>query len=380
MTPRARTPPLRTAPLALVLLLVACAGSPRAHPEAGLAVRRAIHEAYEELPGALLTDHHFALDGEMWVTVAAPDSATARAALDAGFAAADSVDRLVSVHHAGSEIAAINAAAGREPVVVSPWTETLIAASLDWARRTGGAFDPTVGPLVNAWGFGCEPCATPNAARIREALSHVGWRKVEYDPEAHTVHLPDPEMRLDVRAAAKGFALDRMRDAMLDTGATAGIADLGGAHLFFGPGTESGDRRLWPVELPDPYDPRHSFATLEIPPGVVSSTSPYSRVVETGQGRVGHLIDPRDGQPATGLASVTVFARDGVQSDILSTALYVLARGGECSMIEGWDDVGAIFVIEAEPGGRSLVCVTEALRGRVKDLDPPFRPLVRDDD
>lgn len=370
-----RTPSL----LLLAALAGACAGAPRAPADSGLAVRRAVEEAYEDLPGVVVTDRHFALDGEMRVTVAAPDTATARAALAAAFRAADSVESLVSVHRAGSEISRINAAAGREPVAVGSWTETLLAASLDWARRTGGAFDPTVGPLVNAWGFGCEQCAVPAPSRIRDALAHVGWRKVEYDPAAHTVFLPDSDMRLDVRGAAKGFALDRMRDAMVEAGATAGIADLGGDHLFFGEGTEGGEN-LWPVDLLDPYAPRRAFARLEIPPGVVSSTSPYTRVVETDGGRVGHLIDPRDGQPATGLASVTVYARDGIQSDILSTALFVLGEDEGCDMLRGWDEVGALFVIEPRPGGRSLVCVTRALRGRVKDLEPPFRPLVRDDD
>ncbi|MBW3660280.1 MAG: FAD:protein FMN transferase [Gemmatimonadetes bacterium] len=360
------------------LLSISCAsGGERVEGER-LAVRTAVREAYQELPGVVLSDRHFALEGEIHATVAAPDTATARAAIEAGFAAADSVEGLVDLHRRGSEVSAINAAAGEEPVVVSPWTETIVAASLDWAERTEGAFDPTVGPLMSAWGFGCEECVAPDSARVRSALARVGWEKVRYDPEAHTVFLTEPGMALDLRAATKGFALDRMGEAIMDAGATAGIVDLGGDHLFFGPGTE-GPENLWPVSLADPYDPGREFARLHVPAGALSMTSPYRRVVELTGGSVGHLIDPRTGWPATGLASVTVYARDAIQSDILSTGLFVLGQQRGCETIEGWRDIGAIFVFEPAPGEKSLVCVTPSLRGRVERLDPPFRPLVRDD-
>ena len=357
----------------------ACATGGGYDDDARLPVREAIEEAYEELPGVVLSDRHYALEGELRVTVAAPDSATARAAIEVGFAAADSVERLLSVHHAASEVSAINEAAGHEPVAVSPWTETVVVASLDLAERTGGAFDPTIGPLVEVWGFGCDQCARPDSAGVRRALAKVGWRKIRYDPASHTVFLPEAGMALDLRAAAKGFALDRMREAMLGAGATAGIFDLDGDHLFFGEGTES-PRNLWPVVLSDPYDPRESFAELEVPAGAMSTTSPYSRTVEMGGERIGHLIDPRTGWPAGGLASVTVFATDAIRSDVLSTALFVLGRERGCDLLDEWEDVGAIFVIEPPLGQRGLVCVTPPMREYVKDLDPPYRPLEREDD
>lgn len=365
--------------LLFLVALASCASAERGDADARLGVAKAVEEAYDELPGVVLSDRSFVLEGELRVTVAAPDTATTRAAIERGFAAADSVERLLSVHYADSEISGVNAAAGREPVRVSPWTETILVASLDLAERTRGAFDPTVGPLVNAWGFGCDQCARPDSAGVARALERVGWWKVRYDPEAHTVFLTEPGMELDLRAATKGFALDRMREAMIEAGATAGILDIGGDHLFFGEGTE-GEANRWPVRLADPYDPAESFARLEIPAGAVSTTSPYSRTVVMAGGRVGHLIDPRTGYPSTGLASVTVYSTDAVRSDILSTALFVLGGERGCDRIDEWEDTAVIFVIEPPLGQRSLVCVTSAVRGYVDDLDPPYRPLVREDD
>ncbi len=359
----------------------ACAtGSHGRAPDAGFEVAHAVGDAMEDLPGVVLSRRHFALAGQLRVTAAAADSATAELAIDRAFAAADSVDGLLGLQHRDSEISRINAAAGREAVGVSPWTETVLAAALDWAERTGGAFDPTVGPLVELWGFGPrEQPVLPSEARLARALALVDWRGVRHDPAAHTVFLEDVGMMLDLRAAMKGFALDRMREAILAAGATNGIIDLGGDQLFFGSGTPR-HGELWPVELQDPYDPNEAFATLEVPAGAISTTTPYARSVEVGGRRIGHLIDPRTGRPAQGLASVTVYSRDAIRSDILSTALFILGGVDRCEEMKEFDDVGAVFVFEPDPGQRALVCVTPGLRGFVRDIDPPFRPLTTEDD
>lgn len=374
-----RSDSTRAAALAALALAVGACASGRDHaraPAEGFEVAHAVQEAREELDGVVLGRRRFALEGQLRVTAAGPDSATAERAIAAAFAVADSVERLLGLHHRSSEIVAINVAAGRHPVTVSPWTETVIAASLDWAERTEGAFDPTVGPIMELWGFGPrEPAAFPDEKRVAGARALVDWRRVRYDPDAHTVFLETQGMKLDMRAATKGFALDRMREAMLEAGATNGILDLGGDHLFFGGGTET-HRDLWPVDLQDPYDPGLAFASLEVPAGAISTTTPYARSVEVAGQRIGHLIDPRSGRPVRGLASVTVYSRDALQSDILSTALFVLGR---CDLVDEFEEIGAIVVIEPPPGQRAWVCVTRSLRDHVKDMTPPFRPFRVED-
>lgn len=367
--------------LAGAFLAAGCATrGPHPHAtEEGFEVAHAIGEAREELPGVVLSRRHFTLEGQLRVTLSATDSAAAERAMAEAFSIADSIEGLLGLHRPASEVNAINAAAGRMPVAVSPWTETIIAAALGWAERTDGAFDPTVGPVVELWGFGPrEPTALPDERHLAEARAKVGWQKVRYDSAAHTVFLTEPGMKLDLRAAAKGFALDRMREAMTAAGATSGILDLGGDHLFFGPGTET-HKDLWPVDLQDPYDPNHAFAMLEVPGGAVSTTTPYARSVELSGQRVGHLIDPRTGRPASGLASVTVYSRDALVSDILSTGLFILGHGEGCDVVDEWEEIGVVFVMEPDPGQRALVCVTPALRGHMKDLEPPFRPLQTED-
>ena len=238
----------------------------------------------------------------------------AQRALAAAFAAADSVAHLVVPNFEGSEVRAINDAAGKHPVAVSPWTERIVLATVRWAERTNGAFEPTIGPLAALWGFGVEVDRPPSPEEIRSALQHVGYSKIEIDVDAHTIYLPDSAMRLDVRGAA-GFALDRMHEAMIEAGATAGIMDFAGEMKFFGPGPENG---MWPILLKDPYDPSRSYAYLRLPPGGLSTSNFYERSVEIAGQRYGHVIDPRTGQPISGMASVTVYTNEAVAADILA--------------------------------------------------------------
>jgi thiamine biosynthesis lipoprotein len=334
---------------------------------------RAFQEAIEELPGVVLSDRHIALSGTVRLVVAAPDSASARTAVEQAFAAADSVEHLISHHISGSEISRINQAAGHEPIAVSPWTEAMLAAALEWAERTGGSFDPTIGPVVDAWGFG-EAVTVPTNEKLEAARRLVGWSKVRLDRSAHTVLLPEAGMQLDLRGLAKGFALDRMRDAMQAAGATSGLVDFDGDLLFFGPGTE-GQVNLWLIEVPDPYDPTRAFARFELAAGSFSTSAYYDRVIEIEGERYGHLIDPRTGWPVRGLASVSVYAADGVVNDILSTGLFVMGHEDGLRLAEELDGVEAMFVLDAEPGHRSEVITTAGLRRDLKELDPPLYPI-----
>ncbi|MFN2383377.1 MAG: FAD:protein FMN transferase [Gemmatimonadota bacterium] len=376
---------LRFLTSSLLLLAVACAGpARRGRPAADmpLPIRDAVGQVLEEFPGFVLQHRQIVMEDEVRLTVVAPDSATAAGAIAKALAAADSVEHLLSVHQRDSEINAINAGAGRAPVAISPWTETVVSATLDWAERTGGAFDPTVGPLLEVWGFGSTIGAAgtiPPPAAIAAARRLVGWTRVRYDPQAHTVFLPDEGMLLVVRAATKGFALDRMEEAMLAAGATSGIIDLGGDLQFFGPGPEQDDA-FWPVSLLDPYEPTEVYAKLELPAGAISTSAHYDGFIEIDGEHFSHVMDPRTGWPARGLASISVYATDALVADILSTAVAVLGADAGDRLLDEVTGVEGILVIEARPGSRSQVRPSDGMAGWIHDLDPPYHPLTGEDD
>lgn len=376
--------PSRTSHHRLILglaALLATAGCQTAGSTPGVGQRlpepESVFDKPDLLHGETLYGRHLALGTEVRVVVAAETDDAAQRALSAAFAAADSVEKLVNMNLETSELRAINDAAGMHPVQVSNWTERIVLATLRWADRTDGAFEPTIGPLAGLWGFGVQVDRAPTRAEIDEALRHVGYSKVEVDPDAHTIYLPETGMRLDVRGAAKGFALDRMKEAMEGAGATAGIMDFAGEMLFFGPGPEHG---LWPILLQDPYDPGRNYAYLLLPPGSLSTSSFYDRSVEIAGQRYGHVIDPRSGQPISGMATVTVYTNEGVVSDIVATALFVVSchGGPSCSevlaVVERYPELNAIIVPEPQPGDNALVTVTSGMRPHVIRLQRPFRP------
>ncbi|HET9332799.1 MAG TPA: FAD:protein FMN transferase [Gemmatimonadota bacterium] len=369
-----------------VIAFAALAGCATAGSTPGLGERlpepRSVFEDPHILSDQAVFGRHVALSAEVRVVAAAESEEASERALAAAFAAADSLAKLVVPNVETSEIRAINEAAGKSPVRVSPWTERIVLATIRWADRTGGAFDPTIGPLAELWGFGVEVSRAPTDAEIRQALARIGYSKVEVDPEAHTIFLPAEGMRLDVRGAAKGFALDRMKEAMLEAGATSGIIDFAGEMLFFGPGPEDG---LWPIVLTDPYDPSRNFAYLLLPPGSLATSSFYDRSVEIAGRRYGHVIDPRTGQPIAGMASATVYTNEGVVADILATGLFVVSckDGPRCTeaatIVERYPELSAIIVPEPPPGDNAQVTVTTGLRPHVIRLQRPFRPTAEPD-
>lgn len=337
-----------------------------------------VEEARDELPGVVRYVRHFVLEGELRVAVSAPDSARADAALAAALTTADSVAVLLGSDSDTSEIALVNHRAGIEPVTVSPWTEEVVAASLVWAERTRGAFDPTIAPVARLWGFGQGGRGVPREDDLQSAMRLVGWDGVELDREAHTLYLQREGMALDLRAVAKGFALDRMHEAMIAAGATGGVADLDGNLRFFGHGTGATPDR-WSATVTDPYAPSLAYARLEVPPGALATSASLKRTIEIEGRRYGHIIDPRTGMPIGGLAAVTVYAPDGLTADVLSTALYVLGPGEGSDLLSRLEGVEAIFVIEGPMGARAEVVATKGFERYVRSVVPPLRPAEPED-
>ena len=215
-----------------------------------------------------------------------------RAALDAAFGELAAVDEAMSLWKE-TPLLRLN----REGALdAPPDLLAVIRASLDIAAATGGAFDPTVRPLLQA----------RSADERARALSRVGFGRVRI--EGSRVAL-QPGAALDLGGIAKGYAADRALEALRDAGASAGLVDLGTSSLgVFGTPLE--------VEVPGRDGPLGSFRVEE---GAVSSSG--------GAEKPGHIVDPRTGRTAEGVVLATVVAPTGIEADALSTALYV--RGAE---------------------------------------------------
>jgi len=312
------------------------------------------------------------------VSARAPDSASARTALEVAHDQAVLVDSLMSTYRPSSEISTVNRRAGSGRwTPVSQETLEVVDASLEWARLSDGAFDPTVGPLMRAWGFrGGEP-RPPSDAVLDSVRTLVGWRGVEVDRENRRIRLRKKGAALDLGAVAKGYALDRAEAAMRKAGARAGMVDLGGNVAVFGP-SPRGDGP-WVLGIRHPRRKGQLMGTMTTDSGSVSTSGDYEQFFEAGGVRYTHIMDPRTGRPVRGVVSATVSAARGMTSDILSTLLFVLGPDeGRRFLSEQRPPVHASVVWVKDPGTgpirRGLVVVhRDPERGRI-EIELPTPP------
>lgn len=305
------------------------------------------------------------------VTVWEADTARAGAALAAARAAVFRVDSLMSLYRPESELSVVNGRAGTERVtVVSRETAEVLAAAIAYAGRTGGALDVTVGPVVDVWGFYRHEGRIPAPAALDSARALVGYARIEFDGGRRAVRLPARGMRLDFGAVAKGYAVDLAVEALRHHGIARGTVDLGGNVRVFGP-PPAGD--AWSVGLRDPRAPDEVFAVVSLDSGAVATSGDYEQFFERDGVRYSHIMDPRTGRPARGVAAVSVVAPTGLASDALSTALFVLGPAAGCAVADALPGVGAVWVEDADMPARGAgdglpgpVRITPGLEGRLE--------------
>ncbi len=265
-------------------------------------------------------------------------------------AARDSVrliDSLMSTYRSTSDVSRVNARAGGPPVHVSPHVIAVLQiARRDW-RLSGGAFDPTVGPLVRAWGFHGTHGRIPSPRVIDSLRALVDFSRVEIDAAASTVRLPVAGMQLDLGGVAKGYALDLARSALDDARVTGGMVDLGGNVLVFGH-PPAGTR--WRIGIRHPRAGPHGMdrllGVMAIDSGAVATSGDYEHAYVIDGVRYAHLIDPRSGRPARGVMAATIVAPRGSWSDGLSAALYLVGPVRAMALADSLGGIGAIVVTD----------------------------------
>lgn len=236
------------------------------------------------------------------------------------------IEARFSVFIPESDLSRVNRAAGTGAFVAIPTDVALVLrTALRLSRDSGGVFDPTVGPLMAAWGFrGGAVLHTPGADELAAARARVGWTNVIWDAEApDRVRLARPGMRLDLGGIAKGFAVDVAYDRVRQAGYTNYLVDLGGNLRVCG--QAAAGRGGWVAGVRDPFGNGALVGTLLLTNGESLATSGnYERFVELDGHHYAHIMDPRGGRPAEGMAGVTVLAPSGIQCDGLSATLFIL--------------------------------------------------------
>jgi thiamine biosynthesis lipoprotein len=262
----------------------------------------------------------------------------------------DRIDQLMSTWDRDSELSRFNRSTSLEPFPVSLETFEVLKWSVDLAALTGGALDVTIGPLVDAWGFG--PGGPRNRlpsdeeiARLREA---TGAGRLELNSAALTVRKTRPEVRCDVSAVAPGYAADRLWAELADRGFTDFLVDVGGELRTRG---RNDVGEAWEIAIERPQSPGHAIQRIVPVSNLAIATSgDYRRYREVDGRRFSHILDPRTGRPlAHRLASVTVIDELAVRADGLATALMVLGTGEGMALAEKMD-LAVLFIERTDQG------------------------------
>ncbi len=220
-----------------------------------------------------------------------------------------------------SELNRLNQQAHDHPVVCSETLWDMVKAADEAWRSTAGAFDVTVGPLMQIWGFHDPAAALPAEADIAAARQKVGFDKLVLDQDRQTVFFPVPGMRLDFGGLAKGFALEASSALLSRHGLKVFLLDLGGNIMASAKTPAPG--KPFQVGIRDPRSPGQLAATLELQGDCVATSGNYQRFRIIDGKKVGHLMDPRTGRPGDFWAGVTVRTPRGLHSDVFSTAVFI---------------------------------------------------------
>jgi thiamine biosynthesis lipoprotein len=255
------------------------------------------------------------------------------------------IENRMSVNLPGTDIDRVNAAAGLQPIQVHDDVFEVIERAVYFANLSGGAFDPTVGPLVSLWGISGDNPRIPSQEEIDAALLLIGWRNIEMDRNMRSVFLKQPGMALDLGAIAKGYAADEAAAIIRKSRIKRAIIDLGGNIMAYG---EKKDKSLWRVGIQNPVESRGAYlGIVQAREQSVVTSGVYERYFEADGVRYHHIFSPSTGYPVrNNLLSVTIIAANSMDADALSTAAFVLGYEKGRSLIESLQGIEAVFVFQ----------------------------------
>lgn len=299
------------------------------------------------------------------IEVEAADREAALQASERAVRALEEAEARLSTWREDSELARLNRAPAGERVAISP----ALAADLGAARRcweeTRGAFNPAVGPLVRTWGLRAGG-RMPGAAELSEALAASDMD--DFQVEDGAAVRESSGLLLEEGGFGKGAGLGDALAALEGTpGVSRAALDLGGQVAVF----SRGAGEAWTVPVADPRRRDRSVAFLTVDRGSVSTSGSSERGIEVGGRRLGHILDPRTGEPAPDFGSLTVWTDDPLRADCLSTGLYVMGPEGAL----GWAAAhpGTEVLALLPRGGGLEALATPGLRGKLKVLDGDVR-------
>ena len=281
---------------------------------------------------------------------------------DAAFEEIGRLERMLSVHRPESECSDVNRHAARQAFELSPELFQLLSRCLEYSRRSEGAFDISVGPLIRAWGFHRGTGRRPDDEEVQAALATAGYRRIHLDPAARSVQFDCAGMEIDLGGIGKGYAVDRVAEILKRRGFDSALI-VGSGSSIYGLGTPPGEENGWPIDIRDPRNPRKVAASLALKNMSISTSGMQERSFWAEGRTISHILDPRTGYPAQGVLSVSVVAPQALDSEAWTKPCFILGR--QWTLEHGPEEF-RVFYCEDRPAVRLASGCGEAVRGDIR--------------
>ena len=281
------------------------------------------------------------------ITVVAKDSLQGNYFIDLAIAEVKRIENQISDWIPTTQISMVNKNAGIQAVKVDSEVFELVARAIKISEITDGAFDISYASMDKIWKFDGSMKIMPNDEAIKKSVAKIGYKNILLNKQDQSIFLKLEGMKLGLGGIGQGYIADKVKDKLLANGCMSGIVNVSGDINAWG---NQSNKKPWTVGIVNPMNKNKVFATFPLENSSVETSGSYEKYVMFNGIRYSHIIDPRTGYPATGIVSVSVFAKQTEIADALATGVFVLGvevgldlvnqlKGIECIIV---DDKGKI--------------------------------------
>ena len=286
---------------------------------------------------------HPAMGSEFVIDLYAPDEKTADEWMQLAFDEVDRIEELLSNYRPSSELSRINREAAEHAVTTDPETYQFLKTSMDWSRRSNGAFDMTVGPLMRAWGFFFNNGRIPPDKELADLRSHTGWQNVLLDDRIRSVSFKDhASMELDPGGIGKGYAVDRIVALFRQQHVSAALISAGSSSIYaIGAPPDSAG---WRVNIPDPAHSGKVLTSIWLRDTSLSTSACTEKFFIKDGHRYCHILNPQTLRPVEDMLQTTIVSPSTTDTDALSTATFVMGPEAATKLLAPMNATSAVIV------------------------------------
>ena len=277
------------------------------------------------------------------ITVIAKDSTQGNQFTELAISEVKRIENLISDWIPTTQISLVNQNAGIAPIKVDLEVFELVKRAKNISKLTDGAFDISYASMDKIWKFDGSMKEMPSAENIKKSVEKVGYENIILNEKDTTIFLKNQGMKLGLGGIGQGYIADKIKIVLQENGCVSGLVNISGDINTWGKQPNGTD---WTVGIVNPLNKNKVFATFPLNDSAVETSGSYEKYVTFNGKRYSHIIDPRTGYPATGIVSVSVFAKQTELADALATGIFVLGIEVGLDLVNQLKGIGCIIVDE----------------------------------